>query len=294
MQNRTLWTIVILLVVLGLLACCCIGLVMAAGMATYRTTTGVTEFRTVPGIPILPGVTTVRGTRQVVEREFPLGDVDRVHLTTSADLTIRLGTEASIHIEAEENIIDLVEWEEHNRSLIISMRPNIRIIRHEPILITLTVPNLVAVVSAGSGNIDAPDMLGKIVTIHLMGSGDINVDYIEAQTVDIASRGSGDIRVLGVEADRIDVNMMGSGSVHPGDGVVNTQEITITGSGDYMAENLESAQVTASLMGSGSARVRVIEELSARLFGSGDLEYIGSPTMDASAVGSGRIRQVER
>ena len=286
MENRTIWTIVIAVVVLGLLACCCIGLLVPAAFTTFRTTAGVTEFR------VMPGVTTVRGTGQIVERAFPLGDVNRVHLTGSADVTVQLGTAASIQIQAEENIIDLVEWEERNRSVVIGMRPNVRIIRDHPIRVTVTVPELVAITSAGSGDIVAPDMMSDTINIHVMGSGDVNVDYVEAQTVEINLNGSGDISLLGVDAEQIQVRIMGSGWVRPGDGTVNAQDITISGSGSYQAESLESARVSANLMGSGSARVRVSDELSARLAGSGNLEYIGSPSIDSTVLGSGRLRQV--
>jgi hypothetical protein len=292
MQNRTVWTIVIVLVVLALLACCCIGLFVPAAFGMFRTTTRMSTFPGIPDVSLMPGVTTVTGTGRIVEREFPLGNVNRVHLTGSADLVIRQGTETSIQIQAEENVIDLIQWEERNGSITISMRPNVRIIRSGPILVTLTVRNLVAVTSAGSGDIDASDMMGDTVSIQVIGSGDVSVGYVEAQTMDITSSGSGDIRLLGLTADEVRVNMMGSGSVWPGDGMVDRQELTIAGSGSYRAEALESARVTANLMGSGSARIRVSEELSGRLVGSGDLEYIGSPTLSTSAVGSGRIRQV--
>jgi hypothetical protein len=297
-NKRTIWTIVIVAVVLGLLACCCIGIVLAAGTARY---TGARVWQNVPAAPELPEILRapalpesdeVRGSGQMVEREYALGNVNSVRLTIAADLTVRLGSQPSLHIRAEDNVIDLIEVQERGGDLGISMRSGIRIVRHGPIQLTLTVPSLRAITNMGSGQINGPDMNGAEVSIHVSGSGDVSVGRIEAGAVEIIAMGSGNVRAQGVAADRLKVNISGSGSVYAGQGKVTTQDLTLMGSGSYAAGEIASLRVSANISGSGDARVQVSEELTGRLLGSGDLEYIGSPTLNANALGSGRVRQV--
>lgn len=297
MENRTIWIVVIVVVVLALLACCCIGAVLAAGMAGYgilevsSESERVQELPDIMRVPAIPDSDIVGGSGVMVEREYALGNIDAVRLSISADLAIRLGAQASLYVRAENNIIDLIDVHEDDGLVSISMRPGVSVTPHGDIELILTVPRLRAITNMGSGNIVGPEMIADDVEIQVSGSGDVSVEGIEADSIAITSVGSGDVTAPTVVADRLKVNISGSGSVSLEEGKVTSQELTIVGSGSYWASDVVSARVRARMSGSGDAQVQVVEELVAELFGSGNLEYVGSPTIiDANASGSGEVR----
>jgi hypothetical protein len=299
MENRTIWIVGIVVVVLALLACCCIGVVLASGVHRY----GIAEMRSqnqrmpdlpdIMRVPAVPESGTVRGSGVMVEREYAVGNIDGVRLALSANLTIRLGSQPSLYVRAEDNIIELIQLDEDDDTLSISMRHGISVTGHDEIELVLTVPHLSAITHMATGSIVAPGMTGEDVAIRVSGSGDVTVEGIEGESVNINSLGSGDITAQGIVADRLKVNISGSGAVSLGEGKVSHQEVTIMGSGNHEASEVVSARVVAQMSGSGDARVQAVEELVAELFGSGNLEYVGEPTVvNANVSGSGEVRQL--
>ena len=102
--------------------------------------------------------------------------------------------------------------------------------------------------------------------------------------------GSGDVEAEDISADELAVTMSGSGDVQIS-GKVGSQKVDISGSGDYKAEDLESARANVDVGGSGSALVNTSDELEAKVSGSGSIEYIGDPTVEQDASGSGEVKK---
>lgn len=100
--------------------------------------------------------------------------------------------------------------------------------------------------------------------------------------------GSGDIKAAGIDADSFDVEISGSGQVDAS-GTADTLTVDIAGSGKYAGENLVASLGTVAVSGSGDALVNVTNELDAEVSGSGNIEYIGNPSVTTSISGSGAI-----
>lgn len=63
----------------------------------------------------------------------------------------------------------------------------------------------------------------------------------------------------------------------------------IYGNGEFIGE-LDYSETRISLSGSGDIRVSVLEELDAKVIGSGQIAYLGSPVVvSANTSGSGKI-----
>lgn len=104
----------------------------------------------------------------------------------------------------------------------------------------------------------------------------------------VAVSGSGEVAATGVAADSFDVDISGSGRVEP-TGTAGTLGVEISGSGRYLGESLESSIGTVRVSGSGTAVVNVTDDLDVDVSGSGDVQYIGDPTITESISGSGDI-----
>jgi len=255
----------------------------------------------------------VRGSGRLVEEERPVSGVTGVELATFGDLTIELGDEEELRIEAEENLIPYFDTEVRDGVLVIRQRPNVRLVSRMPVNFYLTVEALESIQLSASGDVEAPDLEAEDFSATVTGSGDLRMGDLEAMEVELRLTGSGELRMGNLEADALNIRISGSGDMtmddlYAGDllvlltgsgnldvdgGQVEEQEVTITGSGDYSARNLESATADVRLTGSGSATIHVEEQLNATLTGSGDVRYAGSPTtVDRSTTGSGDVEQI--
>jgi hypothetical protein len=107
------------------------------------------------------------------------------------------------------------------------------------------------------------------VAIH--GSGDVDVKDLKAEKFKAEIQGSGDISVAG-SADEVDVEIQGSGDVKLG--------------------NLEAKRAAVEVQGSGDSTVKVSEELTVHLAGSGDVKYIGDPKVTKTGDASGNVKKV--
>ncbi len=297
-QKRTVWVIVIVVAVLGLLACCCIGIVVASSISRSN---GSSTWEWAPGAPVLRGFwelpsesegVEVSGSGQMVERDYAVGDVSGVRLTIPAELTIRLGDQPSLHVRAEDNIIELINVQEQGGELDISMQPGLRVVQRGSIQLVLTVPSLRSIANMGSGNVIGPELTGDRVSVNVSGSGDVRLEGIQAEMAEITAMGSGGVSVESVSVQQLKVNISGSGTVVASQGTATAQDLTVMGSGDYAALGVASERVDANLTGSGNAEVQVSTAIAARIMGSGNLEYVGSPTVSANCLGSGQVRQI--
>ncbi len=138
--------------------------------------------------------------------------------------------------------------------------------------IVITYKELGAIASSGSSKITTNSVL-------------------KSESLEITLSGSG--RFKGeVETQRLELNLSGSGDIDIS-GNAKEQEVSISGSGDVEAVELKSAVAKIKISGSGNAKVAVSEELDARVTGSGDIRFVGSPAKQIfKSTGSGSIRKI--
>lgn len=198
-------------------------------------------------------------------------DYDAVKFAGSFDYVLVSGTEGKIKIEGEENLLQYIITEVKNGTLSIRTENRINLQTSRNKTIKVTVP------------------FEAIDAVSLSGSGDVwNESVISATNFKASITGSGDV-TLEVEATAIDASVTGSGDLTL-KGKTNSLKASVTGSGDYKGSNLSANDVDVSVTGSGDAKVVCHGHLKARVSGSGDIKYTGSPkTEDSKVAGSGSI-----
>jgi hypothetical protein len=260
------------------------------------------------------GWQSARGSGRVTEKEFDVDDFTGVELATFADLYIEVGETEALRLEAEDNLINYFQVAVIGDTLEIRNRSGVNLRPTRPVRFYLTVTSLDTIVVSGSGDVEAPDLQAERISVTITGSGDVDIGNLDADAVDVRVTGSGNLNVAGSEAQDQDVTLNGSGDVRIEDldvelievritgsgnldilsGETEAQNVTITGSGDYDARRVESIEADVRVTGSGSTTIQVSERLDATIFGSGDVHYVGCPTVTHSATGSGDVVQVGR
>ncbi|WP_340066681.1 head GIN domain-containing protein [Ascidiimonas aurantiaca] len=215
----------------------------------------------------------VKGNGNVITENRNLGEFDGVASAGFMDVEIVSGKEGEITLKGESNLLKHIETEIKKGILKIKVEEGyqLRPSAGNKILITVPVNDISSISLAGSGDIVTKTKLKATdFEVRLAGSGDINA-HISTESMRVKMAGSGDIGLKGDAAEA---------------------EYSLAGSGDIDAFDLKAQNVKVNISGSGDVNVHCDGVLKARIAGSGDVHYKGTPTMeDSKSAGSGKIKK---
>lgn len=192
------------------------------------------------------------GSGVLVTEQRDVSGFDRVSFEGFGTLIITQGSEESLTIEAEDNILPRIETRVRGGTLEIGfdttrwqdiVRPT------KSITYTLTVITLDGIALSGAGSIEAK----------------------------------------GIDAERFDVELSGAGSIEIS-GYAGTQEINVSGAGSYDSRELQSERIDVNISGAGSAIVWATESLGVNISGVGNVSYYGDPQVRESISGLGNVK----
>ncbi len=194
------------------------------------------------------GPNSVVGSGKVTSETRNVAPFSAVELAGSGDVNILLGDGQSMNVQADDNIMPLIETKVVNGTLVVSTKPFTNIRATNSIVVTVVMKSLQHLKLSGSGNINVGQMSGPELAVDLLGSGNIRVEG-KAERVNISLPGSGNVFCDGLTARDAIVRLNGSGNVT----VYADKSIdaSLLGSGSIRYSG-EPAQVSKSITGSGT------------------------------------------
>jgi hypothetical protein len=208
--------------------------------------------------------------RIVIENRLGLRGFDGLILESECDVQLIQDRQYRVEVEGFESLMPFIETFVSQGRLVVRLDPSFRY-RHNNLLVRIYAPDVWDITNSGSGKICTNNR-------HNFGS-----------ELRVNNSGSGDIILRG-DADLAKVTISGSGDVSL-DGDAAELEATLTGSGYLQAFDFDVSAADVHVSGSGNAELDVFRLLEARVSGSGDVIYEGSPRVVASVTGSGRVRR---
>ena len=214
------------------------------------------------------------GSGHVVSETRSVSGFHGVKLTGSGDVIITQGDTEGIVVEAEDNILPLLETAVKGDGILyLGLKDRSGGIRlTKGVVYRLAVKNLDQLVLEGSGSFRAASLTADRLRLELPGSGEITLDRLKAGAVAAQIDGSGNIGLSG-EA--------------------RSQTVRIDGSGDYKAKDFKTDTASVQIDGSGDARVWANETLKVEINGSGEVGYAGRPKLTQSVNGSGKVHGLD-
>jgi len=211
----------------------------------------------------------VKGNGNITTKTHTTSDYYKVAVVGSMDVILEKGTEGSIRVTTDENIHEYVTIESNKGVLKIKIKNYVNIKSKKSIHITVPFTSLDNVSLDGSGSVLTNDQIkSDQFEAEISGSGEMNLD-IDVNRVNAKVNGSASLKIIGTATDL---------------------EIKVIGSGDFDGGSLISQNVEANVTGSGEALVVAKSSIKARVYGSGDIKYLGNPsTIDNKVLGSGDI-----
>ncbi len=211
---------------------------------------------------------------------------EELEIDISADTIITSGEKALCEITADDNIIPLILTRTKGNRLIITSEKNYSTLT--AIKIKLQTSKISSVTLKGSGDIAVKNVSKEKLEAIIKGSGNISGTG-EANTLNVEISGSGDVNLTGLKTTTADIGIAGTGNF-TGTGEVKNLKIDISGSGHARLAALKAKAADIKIAGSGDADINVTDSLTAKIMGSGDVIYSGSPkTVNSSVLGSGNI-----
>ena len=192
-----------------------------------------------------------------------------IGISISADVYYTPGNVHEIRIEGDASDVDDLITKVENGFLQVKYPPSLNI-RRSKLIIYITSSELEAVKISGSAHFKSGDPVSSDeMEFNVSGSGEIHFEELNADEVGVKISGSGDVVLVKGNADEMDARISGSGKLN--------------------AEAFKEDEFSTGISGSGGVRITVKDELDARISGSGKVYYHGTPRVNSTSSGSGKV-----
>jgi hypothetical protein len=211
---------------------------------------------------------TITGSGKLITETRPVSGVSRVELMIDANLEIQQGSQESLLVTGDDNILPVLQTNVVGGKLNIRYQSQVNIRGLHQLKLVLTVKDL-------SG-------------LRLSSSGTVKVDPLTTGNFDIDLTSSCNLNIQGIQADRITTNITSSGDITI-QGISNSLVLHVTSSGNFQAGDLKVQEANVSLTSSGDVTLWVVESLDVDLSSSGNVAYYGNPAIRQDISSSGRL-----
>lgn len=185
------------------------------------------------------------------------------------DVYVTQGSSYRVTVEAQHNILDMIETNMRSGELSIYFNNHKKLGRHSRITVYVSCPDINGLAVNGSG--------------YLTTTTPVSAEYVDMQVW-----GSGGIFVPDLNTHELHAFVSGSGSIES-NGVADYESLEISGSGQIDLLYMLTPEAETMTSGSGDMKVNVSELLNAQISGSGNVYYKGRPHVNAHVSGSGRV-----
>lgn len=209
----------------------------------------------------------------VVERNYAVGNFDRIDLGGNYEVTVHTGGKPSVHARGAEKIMERLTVEVRDGVLVIEPKKHNGFdwnSGHGKVTVNVTVPSLRGAQLGGAGN--------------------IRIDQVKGDRFEGGIAGAGDLTLDRVEVGALKLGITGAGSAKLGNGRVQTAEYDITGSGGIDAGGVAAETASISIAGAGDVKANAAKTADVDILGSGDVDLKGGAKCTVSKAGSGDVR----
>jgi len=220
----------------------------------------------------LLGNKAVVGSGQVSSVQRDLAPFHQIAVDLPCKVELVQGTSEAVAIEADDNLLPLIETVVKNGQLTIKPAKGVNLSSRSNIRLTVHVRTVDGLSLAGSADLSATRLVSPKLSTSIAGSGSMAIKDLQSDALSVSIAGSGRFEAQGTAA---------------------VMDVSIAGSGDVKAPRLSAREVNVNIAGSGDATVWARKALSVSIVGSGDVRYYGDATRsDTSTLGSGRVKQL--
>ena len=212
----------------------------------------------------------IKGDGNVMKQERSVGSFNGIEVGGAFKVFLTQGDNEAVVVEADQNLLDIIETEVRGNTLKITARKDIR--NSEALNVYVTFKDLGSLDVSGACNLSND---GKLKL------GDLDLDCSGASDVELKMSASA-------------VTMDCSGASHMDlYGMAETLVMDISGASSVDASDFEVKTCEAEVSGASHGKVFVTGELSAEVSGAGSLKYKGDAVIkDPEVSGAGSLKKL--
>lgn len=227
---------------------------------------------------------------------------------TFGKVRIVQGNETGYSLTGKGNSLEAVSVSVKNEILSIEKKWFSSLTADDSVVITISLRDVSFLSVSGPGSIEAPSGIsGHKISLGNNGSGKLVIKQLAYDDVDVSLSGKGIITIHQLSASTLNTRINGSGQFNLNASISSSSEIRlsgsgkvkfsgnaplltciINGSGELNAKDYLTNRTNINVSGSGNARINT-KILDAKISGSGNVYYVGSPTLDLSKSGNGKL-----
>lgn len=208
----------------------------------------------------------IQGNGVLEENTFIIDEFFNIDIDGAYNLVFIQDSTWQVLVEAESNILPLIDIYKNNNTLIVKNESGIEFDLNEPIVVEIHHQGINSLDFAGAGKISGKNYYSQI-HYYLSGASEVNMELI---------------------CSELDVTVSGT-AVLTFSGEAIESYITIAGTGTVYAEELVVEKSWNTISGEGTEYLNVSEQLSADISGVGYIYYIGNPVLITKILGVGSV-----
>ena len=194
------------------------------------------------------GSNQVTGDGKTVTKTRAVQQFNQIKISGAYRVKITQGTQPSLSITTDSNIIPLVITKVTGQQLLINNKAGVSFRLTEPVLIQIVVKDLNQVVASGANALTISKLNTENLKLDTSGSVQANLSG-KVENLDMQVAGSGNINAIHLVAETVKIRLMGSGNVTVN--ATDKLDTKITGNGTIQYSG-DPANVNQSIVGSGT------------------------------------------
>ena len=167
--------------------------------------------------------------------------------------SVEIGPRKPVHIEADDEVLPLVETRVEDGALHVGFKPNTRLSGEHRVSVTIQTPQLRAVDASGGATVRATFTRADESAIHASGGSEVRIRSVDAARLLVQGSGGSELEIQG-RADRLDLDMSGGTRLHGRDLAV--KDVDVHASGGSEGDLRASGRIRGSLSGGSEMHVR--------------------------------------
>jgi Putative auto-transporter adhesin, head GIN domain len=184
----------------------------------------------------------IQGSGNVIKQSRTVAAFDRVEIRGIGELTLRQGP-LSVEVEADDNIIPLLESTVDNGRLTLKIRDNTSFRNINTLRWIVSTPDLTEIDLSGLARVDATDIKTPYLAVSISGGGQV-VLRGEAESQKVSISGLGDANLSELTGKRGIVEISGGGQAHINISDALSAKITGLGEIKYRGNPTTSEEVS--------------------------------------------------
>lgn len=215
----------------------------------------------------------IEGVGGLISKDFDVDMFRYLEIDVNADVELIQNDSLIVHIESQENVLNLLEVYVSNSHLFVKFKKSN--IQYSPLKIVIYTPNIQRITVNGSGNFSM-NSWRKEDKLHFINNGStiFHVSNLsQIKNIHILINGSGSF--LTIQDSQLIPHI----------------ECELSGVGDINLEKMPLDHANVVINGSGNVEFGEVEQIQAKLIGSGNITYKGNPKITQDIIGSGTIIQ---